>query len=136
MVGHSSPQMLPCTFTCAGSDFGSSVAPQEQSGFSWLVCQYLVGPIESLRPQWAGAIRQISIFGLGVALLSALALLLTQWTYLVRTAELMFLDSQLSVMATLNHNLGYCYNDARGIKWVWTQIVTNRMQGGARSFED
>ena len=37
----------------------------------------LLGPIESLRPQWAGAIRHISTFGLGVALLAALALLLT-----------------------------------------------------------
>jgi hypothetical protein len=36
----------------------------------------LSGPIESLRPHWAGAIRQVGIFGLGVALLSALALLL------------------------------------------------------------
>lgn len=36
----------------------------------------LSGPIESLRPQWAGAIRQVGIFGLGVALLAALALLL------------------------------------------------------------
>lgn len=38
--------------------------------------------------------------------------------------------------STLNHNLGYCYNDARVIKWVWTQAATNRMKGGARSFED
>ena len=38
--------------------------------------------------------------------------------------------------STLNHNLGYCYNDARVIKWVWKQMVTNRMKGGARSFED
>lgn len=35
-----------------------------------------LGPIESLRPQWAEAIRHIGIFGLGVALLAALALLL------------------------------------------------------------
>jgi hypothetical protein len=38
--------------------------------------------------------------------------------------------------STLNHNLGYCYNDSRVIKWVWKQVVTNHMKGGARSFED
>jgi hypothetical protein len=38
--------------------------------------------------------------------------------------------------STLNHNLGYCYNDARVIKWVWKQAVTNKFKGGARSFED
>ena len=43
---------------------------------------------------------------------------------------------QRHCFSTLNHNLGYCYNDARVIKWVWTQAVTNRMKGGARSFED
>jgi len=43
---------------------------------------------------------------------------------------------QQHCFSTLNHNLAYCYNDARVIKWVWTQFVTNRMQGGARSFED
>lgn len=30
----------------------------------------------------------------------------------------------------------YCYNDARVIKFVWTNLVKNRMKGGARSFED
>jgi len=43
---------------------------------------------------------------------------------------------QRHCFSTLNHNLGYCYNDARVIKWVWKQIITNRMKGGARSFED
>src|SRR5579864_3090455 len=43
---------------------------------------------------------------------------------------------QQHCFSTLNHNLAYCYNDARVIKWVWTQFVTNRMKGGARSFED
>jgi len=38
--------------------------------------------------------------------------------------------------STLNHNLGYCYNDGRVIKWVWKQAVTNKFRGGARSFED
>ena len=37
--------------------------------------------------------------------------------------------------STLNHNLGYCYNDARVIKWVWKQ-ARNKFQGGMRSFED
>jgi len=37
---------------------------------------------------------------------------------------------------TLNHNLAYCYDDARVIKFVWTQVVKNRMKGRARSFED
>jgi radical SAM protein with 4Fe4S-binding SPASM domain len=43
---------------------------------------------------------------------------------------------QRHCFSTLNHNLGYCYNDARVIKWVWKQAVTNKLQGGARSFED
>jgi len=56
-----------------------------------------------------------------------------------------FVASQLASMkktcqqhcfSTLNHNLAYCYNDARVIKFVWTQLVKNRMKGGARSFED
>ena len=38
--------------------------------------------------------------------------------------------------STLNHNLAYCYNDARVIKFIWTNLVENRMKGGARSFED
>jgi hypothetical protein len=37
--------------------------------------------------------------------------------------------------STLNHNLGYCYNDARVMKWLWKQ-AGNKFQGGARSFED
>jgi hypothetical protein len=36
----------------------------------------LSGPIQALRPQWAGVVRQIHVFGLGVALLAALTLLL------------------------------------------------------------
>jgi radical SAM protein with 4Fe4S-binding SPASM domain len=43
---------------------------------------------------------------------------------------------QQHCFSTLNHNLGYCYNNARVIKWVWKQMVTNRMKGGARSFAD
>jgi len=55
-----------------------------------------------------------------------------------------FDQTQLSAMkstcqrhcfSTLNHNLAYCYNDARVIKWLWTN-AKNRFQGGVRSFED
>jgi MoaA/NifB/PqqE/SkfB family radical SAM enzyme len=42
---------------------------------------------------------------------------------------------QQHCFSTLNHNLGYCYNDARVIKWLWTQ-ARNGMSGGVRSFED
>ena len=42
---------------------------------------------------------------------------------------------QQHCFSTLNHNLGYCYNDARVIKWVWKQ-ARNGFRGGARSFED
>jgi hypothetical protein len=42
---------------------------------------------------------------------------------------------QSHCFSTLNHNLGYCYNDARVIKWVWKQARTG-FKGGARSFED
>jgi MoaA/NifB/PqqE/SkfB family radical SAM enzyme len=43
---------------------------------------------------------------------------------------------QQHCFSTLNHNLAYCYNDARVIKWLWAQAVTNRFQSGARSFDD
>jgi MoaA/NifB/PqqE/SkfB family radical SAM enzyme len=43
---------------------------------------------------------------------------------------------QQHCFSTLNHNLAYCYNDARVIKFVWTNLVTNRAKGGAQSFED
>jgi len=55
-----------------------------------------------------------------------------------------FDQSQLSKMkstcqqhcfSTLNHNLAYCYNDARVIKWLWAN-AKNKFQGGVRSFED
>jgi MoaA/NifB/PqqE/SkfB family radical SAM enzyme len=58
--------------------------------------------------------------------------------------EAKFEKNQLAVMkktcqqhcfSTLNHNLAYCYNDARVIRFVWTQLVKNRMKGGARSFD-
>jgi len=31
---------------------------------------------------------------------------------------------QQHCFSTLNHNLGYCYNDARAIKWLWKQART------------
>jgi len=43
---------------------------------------------------------------------------------------------QQHCFSTLNHSLAYCYDDARVIKFIWTQIVKNRLKGGARSFED
>jgi hypothetical protein len=42
---------------------------------------------------------------------------------------------QQHCFSTLNHNLVYCYNDARVIKCVWKNLE-NRMKGGAQSFED
>jgi MoaA/NifB/PqqE/SkfB family radical SAM enzyme len=42
---------------------------------------------------------------------------------------------QQHCFSTLNHNLGYCYNDARVLKWLWKQ-ARNGFKGGARSFED
>ncbi len=42
---------------------------------------------------------------------------------------------QRHCFSTLNHNLGYCYNDARVIKWLWKQ-ARNSFKSGARSFED
>ena len=42
---------------------------------------------------------------------------------------------QKQCFSTLNHNLGYCYNDARVLKWLWKQ-ARRGFKGGARSFED
>ncbi len=42
---------------------------------------------------------------------------------------------QRHCFSTLNHNLGYCYNDARVIKFVWQQAKRG-FRGGAKSFED
>ena len=43
---------------------------------------------------------------------------------------------QRHCFSTLNHNLAYCYNDARVIKWLWSNVIRNKFQGGVRSFED
>ena len=40
---------------------------------------------------------------------------------------------QTHCFSTLNHNLGFCYNDARVIKWVFKQ-ATRRFQGVTGSF--
>jgi len=42
---------------------------------------------------------------------------------------------QKHCFSTLNHNLGYCYNDARVLKWLWKQ-ARRGLKGGACSFED
>jgi MoaA/NifB/PqqE/SkfB family radical SAM enzyme len=42
---------------------------------------------------------------------------------------------QRHCFSTLNHNLAYCYNDARVIRFVWANLVKNRMKGGAQSFD-
>ena len=43
---------------------------------------------------------------------------------------------QRHCFSTLNHNLAYCYNDTRAIKWIWAQVVKNKLRGGTKSFED
>jgi len=42
---------------------------------------------------------------------------------------------QKHCFSTLNHNLAYCYNDTRVIKWMW-EHVKRGFPGGVRSFED
>lgn len=42
---------------------------------------------------------------------------------------------QQHCFSTLNHNLGYCYNDARVMKWLW-KAARSGFRGGVRSFED
>jgi radical SAM protein with 4Fe4S-binding SPASM domain len=42
---------------------------------------------------------------------------------------------QQHCFSTLNHNLAYCYNDARVLRFIWTNMVKNRMKGGAQSFD-
>jgi MoaA/NifB/PqqE/SkfB family radical SAM enzyme len=44
-------------------------------------------------------------------------------------------DCERHCFSTLNHNLGYCYNDARVLKWLWKQAKSG-LKGGARSFDD
>jgi MoaA/NifB/PqqE/SkfB family radical SAM enzyme len=42
---------------------------------------------------------------------------------------------QKHCFSTLNHNLSYCYDGTRALKWLWRQ-ARNGFRGGARSFED
>ncbi|HYZ87623.1 MAG TPA: hypothetical protein VE621_24620, partial [Bryobacteraceae bacterium] len=42
---------------------------------------------------------------------------------------------QKHCFSTLNHNLAYCYNDARVIRWLWQRALSG-FQSGAKSFED
>ena len=42
---------------------------------------------------------------------------------------------QKHCFSTLNHNLAYCYSDARVIKWMW-ENVKRGFRGGVHSFED
>lgn len=42
---------------------------------------------------------------------------------------------QQHCFSTLNHNLAYCYNDSRVIRWMW-QNAKRGFRGGARSFEE
>lgn len=41
---------------------------------------------------------------------------------------------QQQCFSTLNHNLAYCYDDARVIKWIWQQLKRG-FGSGAQSFE-
>jgi hypothetical protein len=38
------------------------------------------------------------------------------------------------IQQDVNHNLAYCYNDARVIRWLWQQ-AKRVFRGGAHSFE-
>jgi radical SAM protein with 4Fe4S-binding SPASM domain len=44
-------------------------------------------------------------------------------------------ECQKHCFSTLNHTLAYCYDDARVIKYVWTQLFKHRLKGGARGFD-
>jgi len=44
-------------------------------------------------------------------------------------------ECQTHCFSTLNHNLGYCYDAARALKWVLKQ-ASRGFQGTSGSFED
>jgi hypothetical protein len=44
-------------------------------------------------------------------------------------------ECQKHCFSTLNHTLAYCYDDARVIKYVWTQFFKNRLKGGTKGFD-
>jgi hypothetical protein len=54
------------------------------------------------------------------------------WGSLDHPSSLLY---KVQCFSTLNHNLAYCYNDARVIKWLWSN-AKNRFLGGVGSFED
>ncbi len=53
----------------------------------------------------------------------------------LRQLDGMKVECQRNCFSTLQHNLGFCYNDARVIRWVATQALHRFRGGGARSFE-
>jgi len=53
----------------------------------------------------------------------------------VKQLDEMKQECQTHCFSTLNHNLGYCYDDARVIKWIWKQ-ASRAFQGVSGSFED
>jgi len=55
--------------------------------------------------------------------------------FVVKQLDEMKMECQTHCFSTLNHNLGYCYNDARAIKWVLRQAVRG-FQGVTGSFEE
>jgi hypothetical protein len=52
----------------------------------------------------------------------------------VRQLDQMKQFCQKHCFSTLNHNLGYCYNDARVIRWLWKQAKRG-FQGLTGSFD-
>jgi len=43
------------------------------------------------------------------------------------------IDLPAPLFLNSDHNLAYCYNDARVIKWLWSNAIKNKFQGGVRS---
>ena len=58
-----------------------------------------------------------------------------RWTFDTKQLSSMKKTCQKHCFSTLNHNLGYCYNDRRVIKWLW-ELARTGFKGNARSFED
>jgi hypothetical protein len=52
----------------------------------------------------------------------------------VQQLDQMKQSCQKRCFSTLNHNLGYCYNDARVLRWVLKQ-ARRRFQGVSGSFD-
>jgi MoaA/NifB/PqqE/SkfB family radical SAM enzyme len=58
-----------------------------------------------------------------------------KWNFDQKQLKQMKSTCQRHCFSTLNHNLAYCYNDQRVIKWLWEQ-AKNGFGAGAKSFED